>query len=293
MLFKNKQQTLSNIDIPILKLNNETLERVDKFLYLGIYLDQDLTWDAHVNHISNKISKNIGIIRRLKHTVPKNIIKILYISLINPHLNYGTLLWGYNLDRLEKLQKHAIRTLTHSYPLAHTSNLFKELKILKVEDIFILKQIIFYYKFTKNQLPSQIQNILTKQTSNLRRCHSHYFLKPPTRVNTECAKLCIRHSIPTLINNYDKTFIENINSLTILGLKNKFKKSIFDKYTFICTEANCYPCISRFTCYFGFSGILKYFHIFHYMNNFEYQRHFLVTGLLTYLNIFNYIIATQ
>ena len=145
MLFKNKQRNTSNLSLPTLKLNGVILERVSEFLYLGIYLDENLSWDPHVNYIATKMSKNMGILRRLKHTLPKNILKTIYHSLITPHLNYGILVWGFNNTRIEKLQKQAIRIITHLHSRAHTSNLFKELNILKLEDIFNLKQIIFYW----------------------------------------------------------------------------------------------------------------------------------------------------
>ena len=56
MIFKTKQRNLSNLNIPTLKLNNKTLERVNEFKYLGIYLDENLTWDFHINYIANKIN---------------------------------------------------------------------------------------------------------------------------------------------------------------------------------------------------------------------------------------------
>ena len=234
--------------------------------------------------------KNIGILKRLKHTVPKNVLKIIYHWLITPHLNYGILLWGFNLDRIEKLQKQAIRIITRSYFLAHTSNLFKQTKILKIEDIFKLKQILFYHKFVINKLPYSIENILTKQLENRRACHAAFFLKPPAKVNTESAKQCIRYSIPTLINNYhDRNFIESIHSLSVLSIKNHFKKMSFENYSFYCSELNCYPCSSRFFNSFGFSGILKYIHIFYYLTNFKFQKTTLTSGFLAYLNIFQFI----
>ena len=51
MIFKNRQRNLSNIALPNLKLNNKIIERVQEFLYLGIFLDENLTWDSHVNYI--------------------------------------------------------------------------------------------------------------------------------------------------------------------------------------------------------------------------------------------------
>ena len=83
MIFKNKQRILQNEQLPLLKLNNKQIERVKKILYLGIYMDEDLTWESHIDHIANKISKNNGVLRRLKHTIPKHILKIIYFSLIN------------------------------------------------------------------------------------------------------------------------------------------------------------------------------------------------------------------
>ena len=288
MIFKNKQRNTSNMFVPTLKLNNKILERVHDFLYLGIFLDEDMTWNSHINYMANKISKNIGILKRLKHTLPKNILKTLYDTLIHSHLNYGTLLWGFNIDRLKKLQKQAIRVITDSYYLEHTNGLFKILKILKLEDISDLKQLIFYHKFINNNLPCSINNFLTRQNRNLRICHTAYFLQIPPATNTEIAKLCIRYSIPTFINGQDKKFIESIESLSVQTTKELFKKKTFDSYSFECTIENCYPCYSRFFSSFGFNSCLKFLHIFYYLRNVKFIKPFLSSGFLSYINIYNY-----
>ena len=291
MLFRNKQKSLADLTLPILKMDNKILKQVNEFLYLGTFLDEHLSWETHINYISNKISKNNGILRRLKFTVPKNILKILYYSLVNPYLNYSILAWGYNLNRIEKLQKQSVRIITHSYYLEHTGNLFKSLKILKVEDIFKLKQILFYKNFITNKLPHPIKDILTIQHSELRACHTSYFLKPPAKTNTEIAKQCIRYSIPDLINDKkNKTFIEKNcqGQLSSETVKNLFKIKTFATYTSDCTDENCYPCKSRFFSSFGFFGTMKFLHIFYYMRNFTFQKIFLSDGILSYINIFNY-----
>ena len=226
--------------------------------------------------------------RRLKHSVPKHILKTIYFALINPHINYGTLLWGFNMERIVILQKKAIRIISHTYNLAHTSNLFKQFNILKVEDIFKLKQLIFYYKFTHDQLPNSIKNILVAETRILRLAHTAFFLKPPPFVNTECAKKCIRHSIPELINNFDKNFIDNFENWSLLGLKNHFKLKTLNSYEIECTTPKCYPCKTRFFNPLGFNNHMKYIHIFSYMTHFKYQKLFLPTGILEFLNIYSY-----
>ena len=172
--------------------------------------------------------------------------------------------------------------------MAHTTNLFQQLNILKIEDLFTLKQIIFYYKFIHNELPNSLKDILIRQEGDLRRCHTAYFLKPPACANTESAKLCIRYSVPALINNFNQTFIENLNSDSLFSIKEQYKAMTLAKYFHECTDINCYPCITRFFNPFGFSKSLKYLHLSFYMINFKYQKIFLPEGILTYLNIFNY-----
>ena len=294
IIFKTKQRSLSDCNLPTIKLNEKILERENEFLYLGTFLDENLTWDSHINYISNKISKSIGILRRLKFVVQKDILKTIYFALINPHLNYSTLTWGFNLDRIEKLQKQAIRIITHSYYLEHTSNLFKNLRILKVEDIFKLKQLVFYYKFIWKTLPPVLKNILTVQSNQVRACHTAFFLKPPIFVNTETAKQCIRHSIPDFINNFnnnpsDKIFFVNLISGSIANLKLLFKDKTFNNYYTECEDTNCYPCTSRFFSPFGFPGYIKYLHIFYFLKDFTFLKLFISKGFLKYLNIFNYI----
>ena len=78
-------------------------------------------------------------------------------------------------------------------------------------------------EFINNALPNAVSNILTMQSENTRTCHTSYFLKPPVRANTENAKQCLRHSIPYLINNFERSFIEKIRTLTIPTLKKIFK----------------------------------------------------------------------
>ena len=81
-----------NVIYPNLLINNIIIERVSHFNFLGIMLSYNMTWDAHVHHISKKISKAIGILYQLKHIYPQHILFTLYTTLIVPHLNYCLIL---------------------------------------------------------------------------------------------------------------------------------------------------------------------------------------------------------
>ena len=79
---------------------------------------------------TNKLSKISGVLHRLKYTYPQNIYENINKSLFVPHINYGLLLWGRNLDSIVKFQKKAIKTITNSNFIAHCEPLLKELKLL-------------------------------------------------------------------------------------------------------------------------------------------------------------------
>ena len=106
-------------------INDRDIDVVSYFNYLGIILDENISWKKHVAMITNKLSKISGVLQRLKYIYPQNILETIFI----PHINYGLLLWGNNLDSVAKLQKRAIRTITNSNFIAHSEPLLKELML--------------------------------------------------------------------------------------------------------------------------------------------------------------------
>ena len=96
------------IQLPSLKIAGEDIAFVDNFNFLGIIINKHLNWTSHVDMLTAKLSKTIGILNTLKHILPINIMRTIYNSLILCHLNYGVLLWGPKLhlnDRLHILKK--------------------------------------------------------------------------------------------------------------------------------------------------------------------------------------------
>ena len=62
------------VTYPRIKINNSSVEVVDEFKFLGIFIDKHLKWSTHTEFIANKISKYTGVINRLKHTLPPRIL---------------------------------------------------------------------------------------------------------------------------------------------------------------------------------------------------------------------------
>jgi len=87
-----------------LNIEQKPIIQADSVKFLGVFLDQHLSWKTHINYISQKIAKNIGIISRISHILPKSIRLSLYYTLILPYLSYCNLIWSSNYDsRLKKL----------------------------------------------------------------------------------------------------------------------------------------------------------------------------------------------
>ena len=76
------------VTIPRIKINNSSVEVVDEFKFLGIFIDKHLKWSTHTEFIASKSSNYTGVINRLKHTLPPQILLTLYNTRILPHLHY-------------------------------------------------------------------------------------------------------------------------------------------------------------------------------------------------------------
>ena len=75
-------------------LDGTELARVKKTKFLGLIIDENLTWKYHIDSVTNRISCNIGVINKLKSFIPEKILYSLYFSLVLPYINYGILVWG-------------------------------------------------------------------------------------------------------------------------------------------------------------------------------------------------------
>ena len=198
-MFFHKRKILPHIN---LSLNDVIIENVPKFNYLGIIIDEHLSWNSHIEMIGLKVSKAIGIINHLKSIYPQRVLFTLYNSLIISHMLYGILLWGKsdNVDKIAKLQKRAIRTISFSRPIAHTEPLFKTFNLLKFNDIYTLKLMKFFYKLSNDSLPAYFASYKTL----IQPLTTRYPLRRPIyetfKVRHEYARICIKYQLLDFLN---------------------------------------------------------------------------------------------
>jgi hypothetical protein len=232
------------IEYPELRINEVPITYVKEFNYLGIVLNENLNWKSHVDFISKKISKVVGVLNKLKYTLPGHVLLIIYNSLILPHLNYGALIWESNINRLVILQKKALRAITKSKYNAHTSSMFKNLNTLKCQDICALHCLKFCFKLENKLLPNYFlhsgifikRNVIHNYDN--RRVNDYNI----PRIHHEFARQSIRYKVAIAFNNMRPNFREKLNTHSFLGFKNYVKKAMIDSYDTICHIENCYIC---------------------------------------------------
>ena len=98
-----------------LSVNGNKLSRENCCKFLGIYIDESLSWNKHLKYINSKISRSLFAIKQAKVFLPKESLTTLYFSLINSHIVYGILAWGHAkhdiLNKTQLLQKRALRAI--------------------------------------------------------------------------------------------------------------------------------------------------------------------------------------
>ena len=242
MLFHYRQKDVTNL-IPKLKMNGKPITLVKEFNFLGIMLDESMTWNAHINKIACKLSCAIATFRRLKRFLPLFILKTLYSSLFLPYLNYGILLWGSNFKRVLKLQKLAVRTITNARYNAHTEPIFKQHRLLKVSDIHELNILKFYFKYKNYMLPAFFHGMFELNPEPSHTYYTRHRDEPHRPLpNTTSAEISIRYVVPRLIVQTPRCITDKIHTHSLNGFSIYIKNIIYAKYSEICSIPDCYIC---------------------------------------------------
>ena len=125
-----------------LKFGRKKITHANRVKFLGVLLDESLTWRPHLIEVSRKLTRSVGILYKLRHYVPLDTLISIYYALFYPFLTYGIVVWGATYENLLKpvltAQKKVIRAITFSEQTAHSSSLFSDLKVLKLGDIYQL-----------------------------------------------------------------------------------------------------------------------------------------------------------
>lgn len=186
-----------NLDISYGSHNGDVVK------FLGIVLQNNLSWQSHVSYISSKVAKGIFIIRKLQHTVSEEILISIYYGFIHSLLSYGTILWG-NSSAASSLfvsQKRAVRLICKVAPRTHCKPLFTRLNIMTVPCLFIFQCLLYVKNNLSNfSLNSDVHSYNTRNCDNLRTDYCAY-TKTLNSFNSISAKLY--NKLPSKIKNLE------------------------------------------------------------------------------------------
>ena len=131
----------TNATIPHLHLtsNGSAINIVDSAKYLGVVIDNELNLKQHIKIVERKVARSVGILSKLKHFFPQNIMLQLYYALVHPFLSYGIIIWGATyptyIERLKSLQNRAIRAVARCHYRDEVKLFYNQFRILQIDHL--------------------------------------------------------------------------------------------------------------------------------------------------------------
>ena len=145
-----------------IRIGSETLPMVTHTKFLGIWIDNSLSWQQHFDQLYIKIIRNTNLLKVSKYHLNKSTKKLIYYTQVFSHLVYGITTWGNMLrseqiQKLQKLQNKCIPLITGTKMITKE---YQSLGIMKIPKLISLQNLKLGFKVQHLQLPYHDQNSL-------------------------------------------------------------------------------------------------------------------------------------
>ena len=164
IIFRPKRKNFPNLPDHLVYLNFK-IKRTSSIKFLGVILDEHLTWDQHINELCTKLKSMFHIFYSIRNYLNKECIKTIYFTLIYSRIKYGISVYGQigltKINKIQVLQNKLLKVLAHKKFRYSTNKLHDDFGILKVMDIANQEILTFVYKYFNNNLPSVFQDYFT------------------------------------------------------------------------------------------------------------------------------------
>ena len=243
ILFRDKS-TLVDFKQHDLKIENTSIERIGTsckekyFKYVGILIDEFLTWEFHKKYVKGKLSSAVFALAQTRNLLSSKIKLTIYNYLFRSHLEYCIHTWGLSggkeLKGIEILQKKAMRYIENTHSRAHTNVLFYKYKTLMVKDLIDYNICNFMQKCTHNTAPYSFQNLFIKNR-NFDRSLSY---------NLKLVRKTSLRLFPTLVfpRVWNALTLESKRSESLALFKKKILSDNLEKYNVPCSIQSCKSC---------------------------------------------------
>ena len=169
ILFTNVGKCYDKSKITVM-FNGTLVTRVQCSKFLGVYIDEHLKWATHVQQVASKVSRNVGILQKLRYIIPQYCLMMLYNCFILPYLQYCCIVWGCigmtTLNLLILLQKKCVRIIAKTDSKAHTAPLFKKFGLLNISELCFFQTALFMFKYTRGHLPQRFNSYFVRTNSS-------------------------------------------------------------------------------------------------------------------------------
>jgi len=236
---------MQNVDQDFsIKIGDQEVERIGNdcniksFKFVGVHLDEYITWDKHVNHVINKVSSANFALNQLKKILPLNIRKTIYNSLVKPHIEYSIITWGNanceGMKRLKTKQKQAIRNVANVSYNSHVDPLLNNLEILNFDDTLKVCTAEFIKLLFLDKLPISFKQIFKPMSSDR-----------VVKLSIQAPKLKALEKFPNVM--FPRIW-NNLNSNIRLSnsckaVKRSIRDNSLNQYKmFSCNKNKCYVC---------------------------------------------------
>ena len=210
------------LELPKLSINNQEMKRASNTKFLGVLLDENLSWKEHL-----KLQKALDC--KAKPFLDKDSLLSLCFSYIHSYIYYANLAWASthktNLKKIHSQQKHALRIVYNKDTYYHTKELFRSCSVLNVYKLNVLNTSIFMHKIKTGTGPAAFHTTFKMPSHSYpTRFSSVNYSKPKTRLRK--SRFRISNRGPAIWNNFVANKEKELESRSLL--KSKVKTKLLD-----------------------------------------------------------------
>jgi hypothetical protein len=218
-----------------IKIDDYKLEQTNSIEYLGVKIDNRVSWNAHMEKLTKSLYYKVSKLARLKKCMPIFFVKQMYDSIIQPSLDYAITVWGsttdQNINRIQRIQNYAARIVTGNFDYINVRgiDLVHSLGWMNVKQRCNYFRNILMYKCLNNLAPVYLSdNIVLNRDISIRdtRNSSNMSVHVPF-IDKKIAEYKFSYSGPVCWNVLPEEIqnSDNINNFKA-NLKNYVKRSI-------------------------------------------------------------------
>ena len=208
---------------------DNVIEKVDVFKYLGVKFDNNMSWSSHIDYISGNVSKRIGIVKRAKYFLPQKTLITLSNALVIPHFDNASSVWSNcsttNQSHLQVLHNRLARSILSVDIRTPIDDMLNSVDWIRLGKRWSNHMLILTFKCIKNMCP----NYLCNQFNFVHDYHEHLTRNHTT--NTLIVPKCSSNSgqrtfivrAANLWNNLPASFHADLENMSLYQFKARIK----------------------------------------------------------------------